>query len=137
MSVAAVMPAAAPARGPVQRAGRFELRQVLGRGAQATVWLGWDPKLQREVAVKLISASADSEAVTEWLDEARVMSSLTHPGIVPVYEADQDGKATFLVFERVDGPTLSEKLRGLGPMPARESAIPRCTPSSSRRHWPA
>ena len=122
MSVAAVMPAAAPARGPVQRAGRFELRQVLGRGAQATVWLGWDPKLQREVAVKLISASADSEAVTEWLDEARVMSSLTHPGIVPVYEADQDGKATFLVFERVDGPTLSEKLRGLGPMPAREAA---------------
>jgi serine/threonine protein kinase len=122
MSAAALLPAARQVRAPVQWAGRFELRQVLGRGAQATVWLGWDPKLQREVAVKLISAGADSAAVTAWLDEARVMSSLTHPGIVPVYEADQDGKATFLVFERVDGPTLSEKLRGLGPMPAREAA---------------
>src|SRR5436853_5860055 len=109
MSVAAV---ATPAKGGAQRVGRFELRSVLGRGAQATVWLGWDPKLQREVAVKVISASAGAEAINEWLGEARATSSLAHPGIVPVYEADQDGQAVFLVFERVDGPTLSEKLKG-------------------------
>jgi eukaryotic-like serine/threonine-protein kinase len=105
-----------------QRLGRFELRQVLGRGAQATVWLGWDPKLHREVAVKVISAGAGAEAIAEWLGEARSTSALAHPGIVPVYEADQDGQAAFLVFERVDGPTLADKLKGLGPMPAREAA---------------
>jgi len=120
MSVAVV--AGTPAKGGAQRVGRFELRSVLGRGAQATVWLGWDPKLQREVAVKVISASAGAEAINEWLGEARATSSLAHPGIVPVYEADQDGQAVFLVFERVDGPTLSEKLKGFGPMPAREAA---------------
>ncbi|WP_374562455.1 HDOD domain-containing protein [Ideonella sp.] len=120
MSVAAV--ANTPAKGGAQRVGRFELRAVLGRGAQATVWLGWDPKLQREVAVKVISADAGAEAIDEWLSEARATSALAHPGIVPVYEADQDGRAIFLVFERVDGPTLSEKLKGLGPMPAREAA---------------
>ncbi|MEK8029658.1 HDOD domain-containing protein [Ideonella sp. DXS29W] len=103
-------------------AGRFELRGVLGRGAQATVHLGWDPKLQREVAVKVMSASAGPATIHEWLSEARAASALAHPGIVPVYEADQDGDVVFLVFERVDGQTLSEKLKGLGPMPAREAA---------------
>lgn len=114
--------ASKPASGAQQRMGRFELRRVLGRGAQATVWLGWDPKLHREVAVKVIDAGAGSEAIAEWLGEARSTSALAHPGIVPVYEADQDGQAAFLVFERVDGPTLAEKLKGLGPMPAREAA---------------
>ncbi|HEV8691353.1 MAG TPA: HDOD domain-containing protein [Ideonella sp.] len=120
MSVAVATPK--PASGAAQRIGRFELRSVLGRGAQATVWLGWDPKLQREVAVKVINASAGAEAINEWLGEARATSALAHPGIVPVYEADQDGSNAFLVFERVDGPTLAEKLRGKGPMPAREAA---------------
>jgi eukaryotic-like serine/threonine-protein kinase len=113
---------ATAARPAAQRVGRFELQRVLGRGAQATVWLGWDPKLQREVAVKVIDAEASADAISEWLTEARATSALAHPGIVPVYEADQDGKAVFLVFERVDGPTLAEKIKGLGPMPAREAA---------------
>ncbi|HJV69770.1 protein kinase domain-containing protein [Ideonella sp.] len=110
------------ARAAVQRVGRFELQRVLGRGAQATVWLGWDPKLQREVAVKVVNAGASTDVITEWLAEARATSALAHPGIVPVYDADQDGEAVFLVFERVDGPTLFDKLKGMGPMPAREAA---------------
>jgi eukaryotic-like serine/threonine-protein kinase len=113
---------AQPVSRAVQRVGRFELRKVLGRGAQATVWLGWDPKLQREVAVKVIDAGASADVITEWLAEARATSALAHPGIVPVYDADQDGDAVFLVFERVDGPTLADRLRGLGPMAAREAA---------------
>lgn len=120
MSVAAA--AGNPTKGSTQRVGRFEVRSVLGRGAQATVFLGWDPKLQREVAIKVMSTAAGAEAINEWLGEARATSALAHPGIVPVYEADQDGESVFLVFERVDGPTLSEKLKGLGPMPAPEAA---------------
>lgn len=118
-AVATTQPAA---RHVVKRVGRFELQQVLGRGAQATVWLGWDPKLERDVAVKVVSAGATPEVMADWLSEARAASAMTHPGIVPVYEADQDGGTVFLVFERVDGPTLAEKLRGLGPMPAPEAA---------------
>ncbi len=120
MSVAVGTPNAT--RGTQQRLGRFELRRQLGRGAQATVWLGWDPKLEREVAVKVIDAATSAAAIAEWLAEARAASALAHPGIVPVYEADQAGSVAFLVFERVDGPTLNEKLRGLGPMPAHEAA---------------
>ncbi|MDP3082562.1 MAG: HDOD domain-containing protein [Rubrivivax sp.] len=101
--------------------GRFELERLLGRGAQATVWLAHDPRLDRSVAVKLLDPSADSAAVHEWLDEARAVSRLTHPNIVPVFEADQAGNQPYLVFEFVDGPTLAESRKGRGPLAAREA----------------
>jgi len=103
--------------------GRFELRRTLGKGAQATVWLGYDPRLEREVAVKLLVAGADvdSEDVTHWLQEARSVSRLTHPNIVPVFEADvQDGRP-YLVFEYVPGRTLTEHLRARGALPPHEA----------------
>lgn len=70
--------------------GRFELQRVLGEGAQATVWLGFDARLEREVAVKLMraDAAADLAAARQWLQEARSVSRLTHSNIVPVFEAD-------------------------------------------------
>ncbi len=104
------------------RAGRFQLGRVLGRGAQATVWLGHDPRLEREVAVKVINPDADAESVARWLDEARAVSRLSHPNIVPVFEADQDGPVSFMVFEWVDGPTLAELLKKRGRLPEREAA---------------
>jgi eukaryotic-like serine/threonine-protein kinase len=106
-----------------QRLGRFELRRVLGKGAQASVWLGFDARLEREVAVKLISAGADVDPqdITHWLQEARSVSRLTHPNIVPVFEADvQDGQP-YLVFEYVPGRTLTEHLRARGALPPHEA----------------
>jgi eukaryotic-like serine/threonine-protein kinase len=105
-----------------RRVGRFELKGELGRGAQATVWLGYDPRLQREVAVKVINPDADAASVAQWLDEARAVSRLAHPNIVPVFEADQDGTVSFMVFEYVAGPTLTELLRKRGKLPQREAA---------------
>jgi serine/threonine protein kinase len=114
---------AAQARsGAVRRVGRFELKDELGRGAQATVWLGYDPRLQREVAVKIINPDADAAAVAQWLDEARAVSRLAHPNIVPVFEADQDAKISFMVFEYVAGPTLADLLKKRGRLPEREAA---------------
>jgi serine/threonine protein kinase len=105
-----------------RRVGRFELRRELGRGAQASVWLGFDSRLEREVAVKLLIAGADSVAVSQWLHEARAVSRLTHPHIVPVFEADEDRGQSYLVFEFVDGPTLSQRLRQRGALPGRDAA---------------
>ena len=105
-----------------RRVGRFELKSELGRGAQATVWLGYDPRLQREVAVKVINPDADAASVAQWLDEARAVSRLAHPNIVPVFEADQDGSVSFMVFEYVTGPTLADLLKKRGKLPEREAA---------------
>ncbi|WP_157605023.1 serine/threonine protein kinase [Rhizobacter sp. Root16D2] len=101
--------------------GRFELRRMLGKGAQATVWLAHDPRLEREVAVKLMRPGADTVEVGHWLQEARSVSRLTHPHIVPVFEADVHEQQPYLVFEYVAGPTLAEQLRAKGAMPARDA----------------
>jgi len=102
--------------------GRFELRRQLGRGAQATVWLAFDPRLEREVAVKLMHADTTANAVNPWLQEARSVSRLKHPHIVPLFEADVHEHQAYLVFEYVAGSTLGERLKAKGPMPAREAA---------------
>ena len=84
-----------------RRLGRFDLKRVLGKGAQATVWLGYDARLDRDVAVKLLNRDADTVAVNQWLHEARAVSRLAHPHIVPVFEAD--GQPAPLLSVRVDG----------------------------------
>ncbi|MCB1998844.1 MAG: protein kinase, partial [Rhodoferax sp.] len=89
-----------------RRVGRFELLRQLGRGAQATVWLGYDARLDREVAIKLLDPQAAE--LQEWLHEARAVSRLTHPNIVPVFEADTADGQPMLVFEYVDGGTLAD-----------------------------
>jgi hypothetical protein len=70
------------------RLGCFKLRRVLGKGAQATVWLAFDLRLEREVDVKLLGPAGDATAVGDSLHEARNVSRLTHPHVVPVSEAD-------------------------------------------------
>jgi serine/threonine protein kinase len=103
--------------------GRFELKRVLGEGAQAIVWLGFDARLEREVAVKLMraDAAADPAAVNQWLQEARSVSRLTHPNIVPVFEADVHQQQPYLVFEYVPGPTLAQQIRTNGAQPAHQA----------------
>ena len=69
--------------------GRFELRRILGQGAQSVVWLAFDPRLEREVAIKQmkLDQGADEATLDQWLQEARSVSRLTHPGIVPALAA--------------------------------------------------
>lgn len=101
------------------RVGRFVLVDTLGRGAQAVVWRAHDQRLEREVALKLLLPGAQTLSVNQWLHEARAVSRLSHPNIVPVFEADDADGQPYLVFELVRGRTLAEALRGGGAMPAR------------------
>jgi serine/threonine protein kinase len=102
--------------------GRFELRRILGRGAQSVVWLAFDPRLEREVAIKLmkVGQGSDASAIAQWLQEARSVSRLTHPNIVPVFEADVQDQQPYLVFEYVAGQTLSSVLAKRGALPPAE-----------------
>lgn len=103
--------------------GRFELRRILGRGAQSIVWLAFDPRLEREVAIKVLKAgpSSDAPALAQWLQEARSVSRLTHPNIVPVFEADVQDQQPYLVFEYVPGQTLAVRLAKQGAMVPTEA----------------
>jgi len=106
---------------PARRIGRFELQRVLGSGAQATVWLAHDPRLDRDVALKLLDPAADALSVSEWLNEARAVSRLAHPNVVPVFEADEAAGQPYLVFELVEGPTLQQARRMRPAWPAQEA----------------
>ena len=106
-----------------RRLGRFELQRELGRGAQATVWLARDPRLEREVALKLLDPAAADGMLAHWLHEARAVSPLAHPNVVPVFEADTIDGQPCLVFEYVDGPTLAQARRGRGRMPPRDAVL--------------
>lgn len=114
-------------RSPVRTLGRYELRAALGKGAQSSVWRAFDPRLDREVALKLHRTQAsDPQALSIWLREARAVSRLSHPHIVPLFEADVHEQHPYLVFELVEGPTLAQRLRDQGAMPARDAAQMMC-----------
>jgi eukaryotic-like serine/threonine-protein kinase len=97
--------------------GRFEIRGELGRGAQSVVYLAWDPQLQREVAIKTLHfLQADPVRNAELLQEARTSGRFRHPNVVPIFDAGEQDGDPFLVFERVEGRSLTELLKAEGPL---------------------
>ena len=94
----------------LQSLGRFELRDVLGRGGFGVVYRAFDSELKREVAIKLPRDGtfiSDSDE-QRFLREARHVAQLSHPNIVPVYEVGQDTETPYIVSEFIDGLTLSD-----------------------------
>ena len=105
----------------VDNIDRFEIRKVLGEGGAGIVYLAYDPKLKRDVAIKTLTAASSAEMQT-LLDEARAVSTLRHPCIVPVFEAGELNGAPYLVFEYVTGETLHDLIKRSGAMPT-EAAL--------------
>ena len=97
---------------------RYELRQHAARGGMADVYRGWDRRLRREVAVKVLrpELSADDDYVDRFGDEARTAARLTHPNIVAVFDTGSDQGDAYMVMEWVDGPTLAQVIRSDAPL---------------------
>ena len=111
---------------PVYTIGRFEIIRPLGRGSQGSVYLARDPALDRLVALKLLKAAQDELQVQTKNGapmEGVIASKLNHPNIVPIYEAGTDELGQYLVFEFVEGRTLSGLIKENGPFDI-ESAVP-------------
>ena len=95
------------------RFGRYEARRELGRGAFGKVYLGFDPQLNRHVAIKAPKFTArDDQSRTQFLLEARQLAALKHPGIVSVYDISVDGEQCFIVSDYLEGPNLHDWLKG-------------------------
>lgn len=99
--------------------GRYRLGAMIARGGMSTVYRGIDLRLDRPVAVKVMSPQyvADPTFLSRFEREARLAASLGHPGVVGVYDQGQDGDLVFLVMELVDGGTLRDLIRERGPLP--------------------
>jgi hypothetical protein len=90
---------------------RYRLERKLGAGGFGVVWLAFDEKLEREVAVKIIDADGDGPVPARAAREARVAARLNHPGIVSLYELGEDEESVYLVSELVPGRTLGDLIR--------------------------
>lgn len=98
-------------------ADRYQLRHVIGRGGMGEVWSAHDMRLDRPVAVKLLSTQMAAEAeVRERFDvEARSAARLNHPNVVSVYDSGEHEGVPYLVMELLPGHTLADEL-ALGPI---------------------
>jgi serine/threonine protein kinase len=106
-----------------QRMGAYEVREVLGTGAMGIVYLAHDPRLDRGVAIKVLSPdlTLNDAAKRRFLREAKNVSALDHPNICTIYEINEtsDGQL-YLVMARYDGGPLSQRI-ARGPLPTAEA----------------
>ncbi|MCB9762012.1 MAG: protein kinase [Alphaproteobacteria bacterium] len=103
--------------------GRYALRGQLGRGGMGVVFRAWDPRLGREVALKLLYAGHISNANQRrrFQREARAVARLRHPHIVEVYDIGEHEGSVFFAMRLIEGENLARRLKK-GPMAEREAA---------------
>jgi len=92
-------------------AGRYELRQVLGRGGMATVYLAADKKHQREVAVKVLLPGLAAFLGTErFLTEIQIAARLNHPHILSLHDSGEASGFLYYVMPYIDGGSLRQRI---------------------------
>jgi Tol biopolymer transport system component len=107
---------------PGSRLGPYEIVSPLGSGGMGEVYRARDPRLGRDVAIKVLpdTIANDPERLHRFEEEARAASALSHPNIVTVHEIGREGDQRFLVMELVEGETLRARLEN-GPLSLREA----------------
>ncbi|MEJ0046591.1 MAG: protein kinase [Rhodospirillales bacterium] len=109
-----------------EKLGKYELRGTLGRGAMGIVYDGWDPLIDRRVAIKTVRlVDADDEETAEALArfkrEAQAAGRLTHPNIVGVYDYGEVNDIAFIVMEFASGKSLKTLLDEQKRLPPRDA----------------
>jgi eukaryotic-like serine/threonine-protein kinase len=100
--------------------GPYQIVAPIGAGGMGEVYRAHDPRLKRDVALKILRRSADPEHLARFSREARTAGSLNHPNIVAVYDVGVEGPVPYVVTELLDGETLRARLNS-GPMPYRKA----------------
>lgn len=100
-----------------ERLGKYEIVQVIGKGAMGIVYKGFDPHIRRPVAIKTIRSDRvggdEEQRLARFEHEAQAAGRLSHPGIVAVYEYGEEEDLVYIVMEYVEGHDLGEYfLRG-------------------------
>lgn len=110
------MPAAGTKLGP------YEILSAIGAGGMGEVYRARDPRIGREVAIKVLPAhfSQDSERLRRFEQEARATGVLNHPNILAVYDVGTEAGSPYLVTELLQGETLRKRLSD-GPLPLRKA----------------
>lgn len=109
------------------RLGRYEIRKQLGAGGMGEVYLAYDPKIGRDVAIKVLPAAffSDEERLRRFEQEARAVGALNHPNILAIHDVGKHDGGPYVVSELLEGETLRDQLKN-GELPVRRPLITRC-----------
>lgn len=120
-----------------ERLGKYEILEVLGRGAMGVVFKGFDPGIDRTVAIKTVRKELIEDddragmALARFRNEARAAGRLSHPGIVAVYDYGESDAVTYIAMEYVQGNSLREYFKEAR---QRHPSSRRPNPPSRRPH---
>ncbi len=103
--------------------GRYRLEAKLGSGGMSTVYLARDQTLDRQVAVKVMhrEMSEQADQLERFRQEARAVAKRSHPNVVSVIDAGEDGGHPYIVFEYVEGETLKQRISRDGALDPQEA----------------
>jgi len=94
------------------RLGPYEVLSPVGAGGMGEVYRARDPRIGREVAIKVIAPDkeTDPDQLRRFEGEARAAGALNHPNVLTVFDVGNDGRAPYVVFELLEGQTLRQRL---------------------------
>ncbi len=103
--------------------GKYEIRAILGAGGMGAVYLAYDPLIEREVALKVLSSDVKNSetALQRFLGEARAIGRLNHPHVVSIYDIDQWGGTYYLVMELLSGGSVAKMISQVDRVPWQEA----------------
>src|SRR5579871_2183861 len=92
--------------------GPYRLLSKLGEGGMGEVYRARDPRLDRDVAIKVLPASVadDPDRLRRFEREARTVAALSHPNVLAIYDVGRDDGVSYLVTELLEGETLSARI---------------------------
>jgi len=95
----------------ITRIGDYEIRFEIGRGGFGRVYQGFDPRVERMVAIKVLNTEADANLITRFRTEASAAGNLHHKNIVTVYGYGEDDGQHYIVMEYLDGHTMQDLIQ--------------------------
>ncbi|KGA97741.1 serine/threonine protein kinase [Alkalihalobacillus alcalophilus ATCC 27647 = CGMCC 1.3604] len=103
--------------------GRYEVKEMIGGGGMANVYMALDVILDRIVAVKVLQPqfSGDDQFIKRFRREAQAATSLAHENVVNIYDVGEEGDIYYIVMEYVKGQTLKELIQDVGPLPTEQA----------------
>src|SRR6185295_8961858 len=102
------------------RLGPYEIVEPLGKGGMGEVYRAYDGRLNRSVAIKIVTGATDGDLRTRFMREAQAVAHVEHPHVCRVYDVGRDQDLDYLVMEYLEGETLASRLAS-GPLPADEA----------------
>ncbi|MCJ7681449.1 MAG: serine/threonine protein kinase [Candidatus Aminicenantes bacterium] len=110
----------------MQKIGKYEILEILGKGAMGIVYKAQDPDINREVAIKTIHFEAaygggeEEEAHARFMREAQAAGKLSHPNIVTIYDVGREKSLTYIVMRLINGISLQEMIATKSSFPSQE-----------------